>query len=54
MVKMLGGKVTSGHGTSEFGKSFVKIKKKNIKILENLFLDNQDEGGLDVSWRSCF
>ncbi len=43
MVEMLGGKVTSGHGTSEFGKSFVKIKKKNIKILENLFLDNQDE-----------
>ncbi len=43
MVKMLGGKVTSGHGTAEFGKSFVKIKKKNIKILENLFINNLEE-----------
>ena len=43
MVEMLGGKVNSGHGTAEFGKSFLKIKKKNIKILENLFIDNLDE-----------
>ena len=28
MVKILGGTVSSGHGTSEFGKSFVKFKYK--------------------------
>ena len=43
MVKMLGGTVTSGHGTAEFGKSFVKFKNKKINFLHNLFKDNLDE-----------
>ena len=37
MMKMLGGSVVSGSGTSEFGKSFVKINK-NIKKVICLFL----------------
>ena len=40
MVEMLGGIVTSGHGTSEFGKSFVKFKNKKINFIQNLFKDN--------------
>ena len=36
MVEMLGGTVSSGHGTSEFGKSFVKFKYKKINFLQNL------------------
>ena len=43
MVKILGGTVSSGHGTSEFGKSFVKFKYKEINFLQNLFKDNLDE-----------
>ena len=45
MMKMLGGSVVSGSGTSEFGKSFVNInnKSKNIKFLEGLFLDEGKE-----------
>ena len=43
MVKMLGGTVTSGDGTAEFGKSFVKFKNKKINFLHNLFKDNLDE-----------
>ena len=43
MVKMLGGTITSGHGTAEFGKSFVKFKNKKINFLHNLFKDNLDE-----------
>ena len=34
MVEMLGGTVSSGHGTSEFGKSFVKFKYKKINFLQ--------------------
>ena len=43
MVKMLGGIVTSGYGTAEFGKSFLKFKNKKINFLKNLFKDNLDE-----------
>ena len=45
MMKMLGGSVISGPGTSEFGKSFVKInnKSKNNKLLEGLFLNEEKE-----------
>jgi len=43
MVKMLGGTVTSGNGTAEFGKSFLKFKNRKINFLQNLFKDNLDE-----------
>ena len=45
MMQMLGGSVISGSGTSEFGKSFVKInpKVKNIKLFEGLFLNEGKE-----------
>ena len=45
MMKMLGGSVVSGSGTSEFGKSFVNAKNKNdnIKFLEGLFLKEGKE-----------
>ena len=45
MMQMLGGSVVSGSGTSEFGKSFVKLnnKSKNIKLLEGLFLNEGKE-----------
>ncbi len=45
MMQMLGGSVISGSGTSEFGKSFVKLvyKSKNIKLLEGLFLKEGKE-----------
>ena len=43
MMKMLGGKVTSGSGTSEFGKSYVKQKNGKIKLLDGLFDKNETE-----------
>ena len=45
MTQMLGGSVVSGSGTSEFGKSFVKINKKNknSQLLEGLFLSKEKE-----------
>ncbi len=45
MMQMLGGSVVSGSGTSEFGKSYVKLnnKSKNIKLLEGLFLNKGKE-----------
>ena len=45
MMKMLGGSVVSGSGTSEFGKSYVKLnnKSKNTKLLEGLFLKEGKE-----------
>ena len=45
MMQMLGGSVITGSGTSEFGKSFVKLnnKGKNIKLLEGLFLKEGKE-----------
>ena len=45
MMQMLGGSVVSGSGTSEFGKSYVKLnnKSKNIKLLEGLFLKEGKE-----------
>ena len=45
MMKMLGGSVISGSGTSEFGKSFVIMNNKNssIKFLEGLFLNEGKE-----------
>ncbi len=45
MMQMLGGSVISGSGTSEFGKSYVKLnnKSKNIKLLEGLFLKKGKE-----------
>ncbi len=45
MMQMLGGSVVSGSGTSEFGKSYVKLnnKGKNIKLLEGLFLKEGKE-----------
>ena len=45
MMQTLGGSVVSGSGTSEFGKSFVKInnKSKNIKFLKGLFLKEGKE-----------
>ena len=45
MMQTLGGSVISGSGTSEFGKSFVKInnRSKNIKLLEGLFLNEGKE-----------
>ncbi len=45
MMKMLGGSVISGSGTSEFGKSYVKLnnKSKNTKLLEGLFLNKGKE-----------
>ena len=43
MMQTLGGSVVSGSGTSEFGKSYVKINKKskNTKLLEGLFLNEE-------------
>ena len=43
MMKMLGGKVISGSGTSEFGKSYVKQKNKKVKLLDGLFNKNETE-----------
>ena len=43
MMKMLGGKVTSGSGTSEFGKSYVKQKNGKIKLLDGLFDKKETE-----------
>ena len=45
MMQTLGGSVVSGSGTSEFGKSYVKINKKskNNKLLEGLFLNEVKE-----------
>ena len=45
MMQSLGGSVVSGSRTSEFGKSFVKINKKNknAKLLEGLFLNEEKE-----------
>ena len=43
MMKMLGGKVVHGSGTSEFGKSFVKKTNKNISFLKNLFKDKNEQ-----------
>ncbi len=45
MMKMLGGSVISGSGTSEFGKSYINASKegKNIKFLEGLFLNDRKE-----------
>ncbi len=43
MMKMLGGNVISGSGTSEFGKSYVRKKNKNIKFLEGLFVNEENE-----------
>ena len=43
MMKMLGGNVTHGSGTSEFGKSFVKKKNKSISFLKDLFKDNNEQ-----------
>ena len=45
MMQTLGGSVVSGSGTSEFGKSYVKINKKskNNKLLEGLFLNEEKE-----------
>ena len=43
MMQMLGGKVISGSGTSEFGKSFVsKVNDENV-LLEGLFKNNNVE-----------
>ena len=43
MMQMLGGKVVSGSGTSEFGKSFVsKVNHENV-LLEGLFKNNKVE-----------
>ena len=43
MMKMLGGKVISGSGTSEFGKSFIKKVDAKIEFLEGWFEDNNVE-----------
>ncbi|MDC0093442.1 glutamine-hydrolyzing GMP synthase [Alphaproteobacteria bacterium] len=43
MMKMLGGEVTSGSGTSEFGKSYVKQKNQKIELLEGLFNNHKTE-----------
>ena len=43
MMKMLGGNVVHGSGTSEFGKSFVKKKNKNISFLKNFFKDKNEQ-----------
>ena len=43
MMKMLGGNVVHGSGTSEFGKSFVKKKGKNINFLKNIFKDKNEQ-----------
>ena len=43
MMKMLGGEVISGSGTSEFGKSYVKQKNQKIKLLDGLFNKNKTE-----------
>ncbi len=43
MMKMLGGSVIHGSGTSEFGKSFVKKKNKSISFLKDLFKDNNEQ-----------
>ena len=43
MMKMLGGNVIRGSGTSEFGKSFVKKKNKSISFLKDLFKDNNEQ-----------
>ena len=43
MMEMLGGKVASGSGTSEFGKSYITKKNKNITLLDGLFLNTEYE-----------
>ena len=45
MMKMLGGSVDSGSGTSEFGKSFINknFKNDNVKLLDGLFLSEGKE-----------
>ena len=43
MMKMLGGNVIRGSGTSEFGKSFVKKKNKSISLLKDFFKDNNEQ-----------
>ena len=43
MMEMLGGNVVSGSDTSEFGKSYVRKKNKNIKLLEGLFVNEENE-----------
>ena len=43
MMKMLGGEVISGSGTSEFGKSYVKQKNEKIELLDGLFEKNETE-----------
>ena len=43
MMKMLGGNVVHGSRTSEFGKSFVKKKGKNISFLKNIFKDKNEQ-----------
>ena len=43
MMKMLGGNVIHGSGTSEFGKSIVKKKNKSISFLKDFFRDNNEQ-----------
>ena len=43
MMRMLGGEVNSGSGTSEFGKSYVKKKNGKIKLLDGLFDKKETE-----------
>ena len=43
MMKILGGNVVHGSGTSEFGKSFVKKKNKSISFLKDLFKDSNEQ-----------
>ncbi|SEO27434.1 GMP synthase (glutamine-hydrolyzing) [Salinihabitans flavidus] len=42
MMEQLGGKVVSGHGTSEFGRAYVTPTKERIPLLEGWFANDRD------------
>ncbi|MDA9735249.1 glutamine-hydrolyzing GMP synthase, partial [SAR116 cluster bacterium] len=43
MMKLLGGKVDSGSGTSEFGRAMLKKTGSNSKIINDLFFKDQEQ-----------
>ena len=43
MMKLLGGKVDSGSGTSEFGRAILKKTDSNSKIINDLFIKGKEQ-----------
>ncbi|GIR80333.1 MAG: hypothetical protein CM15mP81_18430 [Alphaproteobacteria bacterium] len=43
MMKLLGGKVDSGSGTSEFGRAILKKTGSNSKIINDLFIKGKEQ-----------